>query len=75
MPDVTGEFVKQLAALNGIDLPDERVELVRREYETLMRSVAVLAALPMPRESEPALGQSLAPPSLSEADDRLRRRP
>jgi hypothetical protein len=61
MQAITGDVIRTLAAANGIDLPDERVELVRREYETLMRSLATLDSLPLNRETEPALGQSLSP--------------
>jgi hypothetical protein len=63
MQGVTGEFIKTLAAANGIQLPDERVELVRRQYESLMRSLAVINSLPIPKETEPAIGHSLAAPS------------
>jgi hypothetical protein len=70
MQGITGEFIKSLAAANGIDLPDERVELVRRQYESLMRSLTIINALPIPRETEPAIGQSLAPPAVEPPDGR-----
>lgn len=70
MQALTGEFIKRLAAANGIDLPDERVDLVRPEYESLMRSVAIISALAIPGETEPALGQSLAPPAIVPPDAR-----
>jgi hypothetical protein len=70
MPEVTGEFVAALAAANGIEVPKERVELVRREYENLMRSVAIISGLSVPAGTEPAIGQSLAPPSLADPDGR-----
>jgi hypothetical protein len=61
MQAITGDFIRTLAAANGIDLPDERVELVRREYDTLLRTLATLDSLPLTRETEPALGPSLSP--------------
>ena len=69
MPDISGDFVKTLASANGIELPDERVELVRREYENLMRSVAILDGLSVPRETEPAIGQTLAPSCIASPAD------
>lgn len=70
MQAVTGEFIKALAAANGITLPEERVELVRREYENLMRSVAIFDALKIPAETQPAIGQSLAAPSIAQPDEK-----
>jgi hypothetical protein len=70
MSEVTGAFIVTLASANGIDLPEERVELVRREYENLMRSVAILDGLSIAAGTEPAIGQSLAPPCIAEPDGR-----
>jgi hypothetical protein len=70
MQEVTGEFIRTLAAANGIQLPEERIELVRRQYENLMRSLAVINTLPITRETEPAIGHSLAAPSIAPADGR-----
>lgn len=53
MQTVTPEFLKALAAANGLKIPDERVPLVLREYESLMRALAELNQLTLPREIEP----------------------
>ena len=70
MSQVSGAFITTLASANGIDLPEERVELVRREYENLMRSLAILDGLSIPGGTEPAIGQSLAPSCITEPDGR-----
>jgi hypothetical protein len=70
MQGVTAEFIKTLAAANGIQLPEERVELVRRQYESLLRSLATINSLPIPKETEPAIGHSLASLSAAPADER-----
>ena len=69
MSEVTAAFIMTLASANGVDLPEERVELVRREYESLMRSVAILDGLSISGGTEPAIGQSLAPACIPEDPD------
>ena len=54
MQHVTPDFLKALAAANGLIIPDERVALVLDEYQSLLRAVADLNALPVTRELEPA---------------------
>lgn len=70
MQGVTGQFIRTLAAANGIMLPEERVELVRRQYERLMESVTLIDTLQIPTEAEPALGPPFAPPSTGAIDRR-----
>ena len=66
MQTMTRETLRILAAANGLRVPDERLNLLLREYESLMRSLAELNALPLPREAEPANVFSLAVPSASD---------
>jgi len=60
---MTREALKALAAANGLDIPDERLDLVLRQYESLNRTLARLDTLSLPREAEPAHVFPLAPPT------------
>lgn len=62
MQDVTREFIKTLAAANGIEIPDERLDLVRVQYQTFIRTLAEINALPLPRETEPSITYALVAP-------------
>ena len=53
MQTVTPELLKALAAANGLKIPNDRIPLVLREYESLMRALADLNRLALPREIEP----------------------
>ncbi len=59
------DTLRTLAAANGLTIPEERLELVLREYESLMQTLRALNALQLPAEAEPADTFSLAPPPLS----------
>lgn len=62
MQDVTKEFIRTLAAANGIAIPEERLDLVRVQYQGFIRSLAEINTLPLPGETEPSVTYSLAPP-------------
>ena len=66
MQKMTRETLRILAAANNLRVSEERLDLVLREYESLLRSLAALDALPLPREAEPANVFSLAVPSASD---------
>ena len=66
MQSMTRETLKILAAANGLRVPDERLNLLLREYESLMRSMEELNTLPLSREAEPASFSSLAVPSAAD---------
>jgi len=59
------DTLRTLAAANDLTIPEERLELVLREYESLMQTLRELNALQLPAEAEPAATFSLAPPPLS----------
>ena len=59
MQKMTRETVRTLAAANGLTIPNERLDLVLREYESLLRSLAELDVLPLAKEAEPASAPSL----------------
>jgi len=51
---VTTEMIRSLALANGLDIPEERLEIVLEQYKTFLESVARLNAFPLDREAEPA---------------------
>jgi hypothetical protein len=62
----TKEFIRALAEASGLTIPEERLELVLRQYENLLRSVNELSTLQLPLEAEPAFVfglHSTPPPS------------
>jgi hypothetical protein len=54
VPQPTKELVRALAEANGLTIPEERVELVLRQYENLLRNLEAINSLPLPVEAEPA---------------------
>lgn len=62
MQEVTKEFIRTLAAANGIAIPEARLALVRAQYQEFIRSLAEINTLPLPRETEPSITYSPAPP-------------
>ncbi|MEO5895514.1 MAG: hypothetical protein ABIS06_07425 [Vicinamibacterales bacterium] len=63
MQDITTQLVRMLAAANGIQIPEERLEVVRAQYETFLRSLAEINSVTLARETEPATVFSLMPPA------------
>lgn len=61
MQELTNESIRTLAAANGLTIPEQRLDLVRRQYEGFLRTLAELNTLPLPREAEPAFFPPLAP--------------
>jgi hypothetical protein len=59
MPQPTKDFVRTLAAVNGIEIPEERLEPVLRQYESFMRTLEEINSLSLPAEIEPAFSFSL----------------
>jgi hypothetical protein len=55
----TKELVRALAAANGLNIPEERLELVLRQYESFLRSLEEINSLPLAVEAEPAFVFSL----------------
>ena len=53
MQELTDDFIRTLAAANGLTIPDERLALVRRQYAGFLRALADLETLELPRETEP----------------------
>jgi len=59
--EVTTQLVRTLAAANGIQIPEERLELVRAQYETFLKSLTEINSVTLARETEPAILFSLEP--------------
>jgi hypothetical protein len=57
--DITKEFIRTLAAANGLTIPEERLELVQRQYESYLRALDELQQLELPREMEPSIVYTL----------------
>lgn len=55
MQNVTNELIRMMAAADGITIPDERLELVRRQYEAFLQDMAEINTLPLAREAQPAV--------------------
>jgi hypothetical protein len=53
--DITREFIRTLAAANGLTIPEERLEVVQRQYESYLRTLDEIQQLDLPRETEPSI--------------------
>jgi Asp-tRNA(Asn)/Glu-tRNA(Gln) amidotransferase C subunit len=53
--EITKEFIRTLAAANGLTIPEERLEAVQRQYESYLRALDELQQLELPRETEPSI--------------------
>jgi Asp-tRNA(Asn)/Glu-tRNA(Gln) amidotransferase C subunit len=70
MQEITREFIRTLAAANGITIPDERLEQVRRQYESFLRTLEEIDSVALPPETEPTTAFLLASPALPPAASR-----
>lgn len=68
MQEITREVIAALAAANGITIPEERLEYVRRQYESFMRTMMEIDSVSLTRETEPATSFALSPPALPSQD-------
>jgi Asp-tRNA(Asn)/Glu-tRNA(Gln) amidotransferase C subunit len=53
--EITKDFVRTLAAANGLAIPDDRLEVVQRQYESFLRTLDEIQQLELPRETEPSI--------------------
>lgn len=61
MQNVTNELVQALAAANGLTIAEDRLDLVREQYESYLRTLAGMRALSLPPETEPSFFPPLPP--------------
>ena len=53
--EITKDFVRSLAAANGLTIPEDRLDLVKRQYEGFLRTLDDIQRLDVPRETEPSI--------------------
>jgi hypothetical protein len=53
--EISKDFIRTLAAANGLTIPDERLDVVQRQYENFLRTLEEIRQLDLPREIEPAI--------------------
>jgi hypothetical protein len=54
MQELTPELIRTLATANGLAIPEERLELVLRQYESYLRTLHEIESIPLPPETEPS---------------------
>jgi len=59
MAGITKEVLRSLALANGVEIPEERLEQVLKQYQSYLETLAQLDSLPLARESEPEIIYSL----------------
>jgi len=52
---ITKELLRTLALAQGVNLPEQRLDAVLRQYQNYLQSLARMESLPLPRESEPEI--------------------
>lgn len=58
MAEITKDILKSLALANGVEIPDERLDAVLKQYEEYLKIIAQWDSLPLARESEPEITYS-----------------
>jgi len=53
--EITKDFIRTLAAANGLTFPQERLDVVQRQYENFLRTLDEIQQLDLPRETEPSI--------------------
>ncbi len=61
--DITKEMLQSLAAANGINLPEARLDRVLKQYRSYLQLLARLDAFELKREAEPQTIFTLVPES------------
>ena len=60
---VDRNVIKALAEANGLNIPDERLDTVLRQYQNFLRTLESIDTVEFPRETEPAITFSNTLPS------------
>jgi len=61
---VDENYIKNLAEANGLNIPQERLGTVLRQYQSYLRTMEEIDTVPLERETEPAITFSNTLPSL-----------
>ena len=59
MADITKDILKSLALANGVEIPEERLDAVLKQYQDYLKILSQLDSLPLAREAEPEIIYSL----------------
>ena len=70
MADVDKALIQTLAEANGISIPEDRLEIVRKQYQTYLDILNQLEAFPLAQEAEPSLTFILPADGAGSARDR-----
>lgn len=49
------DTIRALAEANGLHIPDERLDVVLRQYQAFLRTLEKIDAVAHPREAEPGI--------------------
>ena len=55
MAEVDNALIQTLAEANGISIPEDRLEVVRKQYQTYLDILHQLESFPLAQEAEPSL--------------------
>jgi Asp-tRNA(Asn)/Glu-tRNA(Gln) amidotransferase C subunit len=55
MAEVDKALIKTLAEANGISIPEDRLEVVLKQYQTYLGLLNQLESFPLAQEAEPSL--------------------
>lgn len=72
MAEVDKALIQTLAEANGIAIPEDRLEIVLKQYQTYLGILNQLESFPLDREAEPSLKFDLSADGASTASARRR---
>ena len=52
---VDRNYIQALAEANGLRIPDDRLDVVLRQYQNFLRTLEQIDSVPLPKETEPAI--------------------
>ena len=56
---ITKDVIKSLAQIQGVNIPDDRLDSVLKQYQNYLETLRQLESLPIGREAEPEIIYSL----------------
>ena len=70
MAEVDKALIQTLAQANGISIPEDRLEVVLKQYQTYLGLLNQLESFPLAQEAEPSVTFTLPSGSAGSARDR-----
>jgi hypothetical protein len=58
---ITAQTIQELARANGLEIPEERLELVKKDYEGFLQLIQRINTFPLDPDAEPMITFSTAP--------------